>query len=74
MDIPSTSVIRHWCVWAADEEFIPERGHQFDAWLETQIQAERDRILAELEPLLNAPECFRLDIHAVIALVKGEKK
>lgn len=47
-DIPNTNVVRHWVGWDQDE-WDEERARQFDAWLDGQIRAERERILARLE-------------------------
>ena len=35
---------------------------------------ERERILEILGKLKSAPKCFELDVDALIALIKGEKK
>lgn len=94
-EIPSTQVIRHWVAWGVNEhcpdehsEHSAERVDQFERWLDTLLEAERDRILQlvySLQPnlLTNGAtprdiEAFEYAIwqfrHQLVDAIKGEDK
>lgn len=73
-EIPSTRVIRHWVAWGTTEdcpdehsEHSAERVDQFERWLDTLLEAERDRILQlvfSVEPHLLTKGATPRDIEA----------
>jgi hypothetical protein len=85
-DTPSTQVIRHWVAWGVtadcpDEhsDHSVERVQQFEAWFESELQTERDRIIKLLEKLKEPDMKFYkfqtlVNIDRIIAVIKGEDK
>ena len=83
-EIPSTQVIRHWVAWGTtgdcpDEhsEHSAERVKLFEQWLETQREAERERIIKLLEDYQQkalASHIVFLGLERAIKIIKGQLK
>jgi hypothetical protein len=57
------------------ESVRPEHAERVRDFYRNQGAAkERERILDLLGKLKSAPECFQLDVDALIAVIKGESK
>ena len=57
------------------ESVRPEHAERVRDFYRNQGAAkERERILEILGKLKSAPECFELDVDALIAVIKGESK
>ena len=83
-ETPSTQVIRHWVAWGTtgdcpDEhsEHSSERVDLFEQWLQTEREAERERIIKQLEHYQAkalASHIVYLGLERAIKIIKGEYK